>query len=119
VRVLPKCVFGVDWWTFGTLIFEMVIGKTPFSARGFDDLKEKIASDEAVFPPANGQWAEDAFTAEIKDIISSLLIKDESKRLGSRDDQEVQQHAVRGSSLPPRSSAPRTSCAPAAAAAAA
>ena len=75
-----------DWWAFGTLIYEMVFGKAPYSARSFDNLMKKITQDELSFPPGH------SFSADGVDIVTRLLEKTEADRLGAEDSPEVQRH---------------------------
>ena len=42
--------FGVDWWTLGIIIYEMMIGVTPFYNRERRLLMSKIRSSDVVFP---------------------------------------------------------------------
>ena len=75
-----------DWWAFGTLIYEMVFGKAPYSARSFDNLMKKITQDELSFPAGH------SFSADGVDIVTRLLEKTEADRLGAEDSPEVQRH---------------------------
>jgi serine/threonine protein kinase len=75
-----------DWWAFGTLIYEMVFGTSPFTARSFDSLMAKIAKDDVSFPVGH------SISPHCIDIIQRLLNKREAQRLGSEDSSEVQRH---------------------------
>lgn len=76
---------ATDWWAFGTLIYEMIFGKPPFSAPSFDRLMVRIASNEVQVPVGH-------VSTFCGDIIRRLLDKTDSLRLGSEDSSEVQQH---------------------------
>ena len=78
--------FSVDWWTFGTLIYEMVTGKTPFTGKGFEELMKHIARDELGFP------ASPELSPPCKSLIAALLEKTEASRLGSVDSTAVKRH---------------------------
>lgn len=45
--------FGVDWWTVGILIYEMLIGITPFYNKSRNRLMDKITGTRVVFPDKN------------------------------------------------------------------
>ncbi|XP_049632139.1 protein kinase C delta type [Suncus etruscus] len=69
-----KYSFSVDWWSFGVLLYEMLIGQSPFHGDDEDELFESIRVDTPYFP----RW----ITKESKDILEKLLERDPSKRLG-------------------------------------
>lgn len=77
---------AIDWWAFGTLIYEMVFGNTPFEARSFNQLLVKIVNSTVSFPIGHN------VSHQCVKIIRQLLDKTESLRLGSEDSLEVQQH---------------------------
>uniref|UniRef100_A0A673UPL4 protein kinase C n=1 Tax=Suricata suricatta TaxID=37032 RepID=A0A673UPL4_SURSU len=69
-----KYSFSVDWWSFGVLLYEMLIGQSPFHGDDEDELFESIRVDTPHYP----RW----ITKESKDILEKLLERDTTKRLG-------------------------------------
>ncbi|KAM6176502.1 protein kinase C delta type isoform 1-T1 [Erethizon dorsatum] len=69
-----KYTFSVDWWSFGVLLYEMLIGQSPFHGDDEDELFESIRVDTPHYP----RW----ITKESKDILEKLFERDPVKRLG-------------------------------------
>lgn len=66
-----KYTFSVDWWSFGVLVYEMLIGQSPFQGDDEDELFESIRMETPHYP----RW----ITKESKDLLekvntSSLLL---------------------------------------------
>lgn len=74
---------GVDWWALGVLIYEMLIGVTPFFNKNKNMLLNKIKNAKVVFPDRKKYKID--YSDEMMDLITKLLDKDKSKRLGSAD----------------------------------
>ncbi|TGZ74083.1 hypothetical protein CRM22_001136 [Opisthorchis felineus] len=77
---------AVDWWSLGTLLYDMLSGAPPFSQ---EESKEatthKILTAPLKFPPA--------FSPEVVSLIRGLLRRDPKERLGSKEDvEEVKRH---------------------------
>ena len=84
---------SVDWWALGVLIYEMLIGVTPFFNKNRELLLTKIQKSKVVFPDRNKYKIK--YSDEIADLITKLLDRDVSKRLGSKDDfTEILSHPV-------------------------
>ena len=75
---------AVDWWALGVLMYEMLIGVTPFFNKNKNTLLEKIKLSKVVFPDRKKYKIE--YSDEIRDLITLLLEKDKNSRLGSKDD---------------------------------
>ena len=66
----------VDWWSVGIIIYEMLIGITPFYNRNRQVLMSKIKHSKIVFP--DRKRLRISYTDEMVDVISKLLIKNKS-----------------------------------------
>lgn len=76
--------FSVDWWALGILIYEMLIGVTPFYNRERKLLLLKIRQSKVVFPDKRKYKIE--YSDEFVDLVLKLLNKEKSGRLGSNGD---------------------------------
>ncbi|XP_066993565.2 uncharacterized protein [Anabrus simplex] len=65
----------VDWWSFGVLLFEMLVGVSPFNGCDEDDLFWSICNEQPHYPRF--------LSREANSILTMLLEKDASKRLGT------------------------------------
>ncbi|CAE7331506.1 gad8 [Symbiodinium sp. KB8] len=68
---------AVDWWSLGTLVFEMLTGWPPFYDKSLRRMCEQILRADLRFPPGC------AASAEARDLIRQLLRRDPLRRLGS------------------------------------
>ncbi|KAH8920753.1 hypothetical protein BT69DRAFT_1308956 [Atractiella rhizophila] len=77
---------AVDWWAFGVLIYEMLLGQSPFRGDDEDEIFDAILEDEPLYPI---QMPKDSVS-----ILQKLLTRDPSKRLGSgpEDAEEIKRH---------------------------
>uniref|UniRef100_A0A3Q2QA33 Protein kinase C n=2 Tax=Fundulus heteroclitus TaxID=8078 RepID=A0A3Q2QA33_FUNHE len=75
--------FSVDWWSFGVLVYEMLIGQSPFQGDSEDELFMSIRTETPHYP----SW----LTKESQSIIKMLLERDPSCRLGVVDN--IREHA--------------------------
>jgi len=64
---------AIDWWSFGTLMHEMLTGLPPFYAKDVQDMYKKILQQELILPSS--------MDADTKDVILKLLTRDPTKRL--------------------------------------
>lgn len=58
--------FSVDWWSFGVLIYEMLIGQSPFHGDDEDELFESIRMDTPHYP----RW----ITVDTRDMLERVHI---------------------------------------------
>lgn len=59
-----KYSFSVDWWSFGVLLYEMLIGQSPFHGDDEDELFESIRMDTPHYP----RW----INKEAKDLLERV-----------------------------------------------
>jgi len=78
-EVFIKREYGrsVDWWSLGIVIFEMATGELPFYSEEREEMFRKIFKEKLRFPLNNN------LSQSLKSLISHLLKKSESRRLGS------------------------------------
>ena len=65
---------SVDWWSMGTLLYEMLTGLPPFYNENLHLMYERIVTMPLTFP--------DDMSEEAKSLLSGLLERDPRKRLG-------------------------------------
>ncbi len=77
----------VDWWSVGVILYEMLVGVTPFAAESLSAL-----FDNCVFGKL--EWGADAEHVPLaaRDLIQQLLEKRPEARLGARGASEIKQH---------------------------
>lgn len=66
---------AVDFWSFGILLYRMLCGRAPFNGKSMKEVFDNILYSDLRFPSSV------PVSAEAKDLISRLLIKDASKRI--------------------------------------
>ena len=70
---------GVDWWSLGTMIYEMLGGLPPFYSENFNIMYERILHAPLEFKPA------EIFKPAAREVITAMLQKEPSLRAGSGD----------------------------------
>ncbi len=85
-EIILKLGYGkaVDWWTLGSIIYEMVVGLPPFYTNDRASLFDKIKFSSPVYPPHLSDKA--------RNLLENLLKKDPAKRLGSDPKNPVRGH---------------------------
>ena len=77
----PEVILGhmygtaVDWWSFGALGFDLLTGSPPFRANNHAKIQERILKQKLTLPYY--------LSADSRDLLTRLLRKEPSKRLGS------------------------------------
>jgi len=64
---------AVDWWSYGSLVYEMLCGLPPFYSQDVQEMYRKIMTEKLKFPPTIG--------AEARDLLEKLLQRDLDLRL--------------------------------------
>eukprot|EP00656_Telonema_subtile_P000409 TRINITY_DN1018_c0_g1_i4.p1 TRINITY_DN1018_c0_g1~~TRINITY_DN1018_c0_g1_i4.p1 ORF type:complete len:298 (-),score=66.46 TRINITY_DN1018_c0_g1_i4:279-1172(-) len=92
----------VDWWTLGVLVYEMLLGTSPFYHDKEDRVFEKVLSGKINFPrpfqveitPKHSHQEANMLVSESEepDFIRRLLTQAPRARLGSRGVTEVKSH---------------------------
>ncbi|ESK90450.1 agc akt protein kinase [Moniliophthora roreri MCA 2997] len=74
----------IDWWTLGVLLYEMLSGLPPFYDENTESMYQKILNDPLVFGPE--------ISAEAQSILTGLLTRDPTRRLGVNGAAEIRNH---------------------------
>jgi len=78
---------SVDWWAYGVLLYEMLVGQPPFDGEDEEELFAAITDQTVTYPKS--------ISKEAKDICKGLLVKNPTKRLGcmEKGDEEIKAHS--------------------------
>ena len=78
---------GVDWWSLGALMFDMLNGAPPFTAENRKKTIEKVLKGKLTLPPY--------LSVDAKDLLKKLLKRHAHSRLGAgpEDGQAIQSHS--------------------------
>ncbi|CAK71368.1 unnamed protein product (macronuclear) [Paramecium tetraurelia] len=74
---------AADWWTLGTLVYEMVVGQPAFFAETKEELFNQILHQEI-------NYKKMGVSSQLKDLLSKLLQKDPNSRISSAN--EIKKH---------------------------
>ncbi|XP_066523532.1 protein kinase C theta type [Hoplias malabaricus] len=87
--IAPEILLGqkystsVDWWSFGVLLYEMLIGQSPFHGHDEEELFQSIRTDDPCYP----RW----LTRDARDILIKLFVREPERRLGVKGN--IRQHS--------------------------
>eukprot|EP00466_Bigelowiella_natans_P015116 jgi/Bigna1/33336/e_gw1.2.24.1 len=74
----------VDWWSLGTMTYEMICGLPPFYSTNVHKMYTKILMAKLKFP--------NHLPEEARNFLGGLLDRDPKKRLGAKSGKEVKEH---------------------------
>ncbi|KAG9025599.1 Serine/threonine kinase [Tulasnella sp. UAMH 9824] len=76
-EILLELKYGraVDWWAFGVLLYQMLLGQSPFRGDDEDKIYDAILEDEPYYPIT--------MPRDAASIVRKLLTRDQNRRLGS------------------------------------
>ncbi|KAL7533915.1 hypothetical protein ACHAWF_004666, partial [Thalassiosira exigua] len=82
---------GVDYWALGVLVYEMLVGRSPFYSYGTDQVSlfKRIVQVKYSFPPGG------VVNEVAQDLIQRLIVRRQSNRFGclARGDMDIRDHA--------------------------
>jgi serum/glucocorticoid-regulated kinase 2 len=74
---------AVDWWTLGVLLYEMLTGLPPFYDENTNEMYRKILAEPLHFP------GPDVVPPAARDLLTRLLDRDATRRLGTNGASEI------------------------------
>ena len=85
-EVLKREPYGkvVDWWSYGTLVYEMIHGLPPYYNRNREKMYKSILNDKLQFP--------ETMNAQCRAFLGSLLNRNPEERLGYNGVDEIKAH---------------------------
>ncbi len=87
-EILKEQGYGkaVDWWAYSVLLYQMLLGQSPFRGEDEDEIFDAILSDEPLYPI---HMQRDSVS-----ILQALLTRDPERRVGSgpKDADEIMEH---------------------------
>lgn len=87
-EIINKQGYGkpIDWWTLGSIVYEMLVGIPPFYTNNRQELFHKIKYENPTYPKY--------FSSETLNFLEALLMKIPGKRLGTENGAEdIKKHS--------------------------
>lgn len=75
---------AVDWWSVGIMLYEMLVGRPPFSSQNRNQLYLNTIKGNITWPSTMSE--------EAKDLLQGLLHRRPEQRLGSRSVNDIKSH---------------------------
>lgn len=72
---------SLDWWAFGVIMYELLVGIPPFNDESVPKIFENIKNHKIEWPDIG--YEEDCISPEAYDLISKLLNPKFQQRLGA------------------------------------
>ena len=93
----------MDWWAYGVLLYEMLVGQPPFDGEDEEELFSAITDHAVSYPKSISKEAKDickgvrsmeSLVTSLK-LLLQLLVKNPTKRLGcmEKGEDEVKSHS--------------------------
>ena len=81
---------ALDFWSFGVIVYEFLIGALPFSANSPLEVFERIKKRDIKYPTIGR--GENELSPEAHSLIENLLTMDPKLRLGALSIKEIKKH---------------------------
>ncbi|XP_031726418.1 serine/threonine-protein kinase N2-like isoform X2 [Anarrhichthys ocellatus] len=91
---------AVDWWGMGVLIFEMLVGESPFPGEDEEEVFDSIVNDDVQYPGS--------LPPDVVGILQKLLKKNPLKRLGAGERDAIEVKGEKFFEMTPSSFRPST-----------
>ena len=82
---------SLDWWALGVMMYEFIVGLTPFGALTKAQVFKNIENLKITWPDCGTE--ENQVSPPAMDLMKKLLQPDPSKRLGSKSVEEIKSHS--------------------------
>lgn len=78
--------YSVDWWSLGTLLYEMLVGLTPFWNEDHSEMYKKVLTEELEFVGYHKRFLDE----DAMELLHAMLQKDPERRI---DTEGIRNHA--------------------------